>query len=806
MDNERTYAFRATNALFSDGIEFYDKADDAVHKFPPLNLSQLKQKDPDFYRSILDAYFRHVVIGNVKTNTGNLDDVLFLFAHNAVGDLTNTRVVDASMFKLKNQKDRLAIGQKRVVEIDGVETKGILQRIEGNQVTFVPIISENAATAGRNGMGSKEARRLIERQKLWDETSKSGLAFSYPREQMIRYRSGGKYDSLDEAVYNVMDKGTSWWFDLYDTASRKLEKSVVFRQYYYDEVVKHIDQLSYEEGMKLYADIYERSGGNIRKFFGESKWPGRDKATKAIESLPGRKGVQGTLTAEELDDYSRFVGITRTKELLYDASSRNNFYDALRIVAPFEAAWRDVLGQYVSLAIEDNINIYRQFHKVYRGFSEADPDRDGRGFIYRDPSTGEQMFTFPLSGTIAKLFTGVNAPLAAPLTRLSQGISFYPALGPYASFAVSQILPDVPKYDKLKELLLPFGEVSFTQAVNVVPSWLQKAAPAISGMLTNQVYMNTTYGNTYMEVLRALSVNSDRYDLSTEDGVTRLMADARQRAQILTLMRAMGQFTGPASPTTEMKIPTKRGDKFVDALLQELRQFEQDDYDSAVDRFLDLYGDELVLYTSSKSRAIAQGLEATEEFGVWERENRDLINQFPDTAYFMAPRGGGEFSFTVWQRQLQEGKREKFTDREMIDFAQNRLGSVKYRAARRMFGPNPNEKQREALSQYRAYLNEKLPGFPKRAQFEANKLANDIDQMEKLVADPRLANNSTAQLVRRYLRQRKELMMSQDLKSFQSNKALPARTALYSWGEAMARNNPEFDRVWSRFLAQEVDL
>jgi hypothetical protein len=747
-----------------------------------------------------------VVIGNVKTNTGNLDDVLFLFAHNAVGDLANTRVVDASMFKLKNPKDRLAIGQKRVVEIDGVETKGILQRIEGDQVTFVPIISENAATAGRNGMGSKEARRLIERQRLWDETSKSGLAFSYPREQMIRYRSGGKYDSLDEAVYNVMDKGTGWWFDLYDTASRKLEKSVVFRQYYYDEVVKHIDQLSYEEGMKLYADIYERSGGNIRKFFGESKWPGRDKATKAIESLPGRKGVQGTLTAEELDDYSRFVGITRTKELLYDASSRNNFQDALRIVAPFEAAWRDVLGQYVSLAIEDNINIYRQFHKVYRGFSEADPDRDGRGFIYRDPSTGEQMFTFPLSGTIAKLFTGVNAPLAAPLTRLSQGISFYPALGPYASFAVSQILPDVPKYDKLKELLLPFGEVSFTQAVNVVPSWLQKAAPAVSGMLTNQVYMNTTYGNTYMEVLRALSVNSDKYDLSTEDGVTRLMADARQRAQILTLMRAMGQFTGPASPTTEMKIPTKRGDKFVDALLQELRQFEQDDYDSAVDRFLDLYGDELVLYTSSKSRAIAQGLEATEEFGVWERENRDLINQFPDTAYFMAPRGGGEFSFTVWQRQLQEGKREKFTDREMIDFAQNRLGSVKYRAARRMFGPNPNEKQREALSQYRAYLNEKLPGFPKRAQFEANKLANDIDQMEKLVADPRLANNSTAQLVRRYLRQRKELMMSQDLKSFQSKKALPARTALYSWGEAMARSNPEFDRVWSRFLAQEVDL
>lgn len=806
MDNERTYAYRATNALFADGIEFYDRADDSVRKFPPLFLSQLKKEDPDFYRSILDAYFRHVVIANVKTNTGNLDDVLFLFAHNAVGDLANAMVVNTSDFALKGAKDRLAVGQKRTIAVDGKEVRGILQRIDGESVTFVPIISDNAATAGRNGMGSKEARRIIERAQLWNEDAQKGLAFAYPREQMIRYRSGGKYDSLDEAVYNTMDKATGWWFDLYDAASRKLEKSVVFRQFYYDEVVKHIDQLSYEEGMKLYADIYEKSGGNIRKYIGESNVPGRSKVTKAIESLPERRGVKGTLTVEELDEYSRFIGITRTKELLYDASSRNNFQDALRIVAPFESAWRDVLGRYASLAVEDNIHLYRQFHKIHRGLSEADPDRDGRGFIYRDPSTGDQMFTFPLSGSFAKLFTGINAPLAAPLSRLSQGISFYPALGPYASFAVSSILPDVPKYDQLKSLLLPFGEVSFLEAVNVTPSWLQKAAPAVAGMLTNQVYMNTTYGNTYMETLRALSVNTDKYDLSTEDGVTRLMADARMRAQILTLMRATGQFTGPASPTVEFKIPTRKGDKYVDALMQELRQFEQEDYDSAVDRFLDLYGDDLVLYVSSKSRSIAQGLEATEEFGVWERENKDLINQFPDTAYFMAPRGGGEFSFTVWQRQLQEGKRQKFTDREMIDFAQNRLGSVKYRAARRMFGPNPTERQRDSLRQYRVYLSEKLPGFPKRAQFEANKLANDIDQMEKLVRDPRLADNGTAALVRRYLQERKNYMQAQGLVSFQAKKALSARTALYQLGESLANQNPEFDRVWSRFLAQEVDL
>jgi hypothetical protein len=810
MDNERTHAFRSVDALFADGIEFYDRTKDAPFKFPPLALKELKKSDPDFYRSILDAYFRHIVIDNVKYNTGNLQDILFLFAHNAVGNLDDTRILRVDDFKLK-AKEKVRVGQRRTVEIGKEKVTGIVQKIEGDQYTFVPIVVDNAATAGKNGLGAKEARRMIERAKLYDGETKTGLAAAYPREQMITYRPGGKFDSLDARAMDAMDYLTGWFFDgFYDTASRTLEKSVVFRQYYYDEVLKHIDQLSYEEGMKLYADIYEKSGGNIRKYLGEGKGiPGitRDpKVTKAIENLPKRKGITGTLTVDELDDYSRFVSIQRTKELLYDASTRRNYQDALRIVAPFEAAWRDVLGRYASFALTDNIHMYRQFHKVYNGLSQGDPDQDGRGFIYRDPNTGEPMFTFPMSGAIAKRFAGIDSPLAAPLARLSQGISFYPALGPMASFSVSKILPDVPKYDKLKELLLPYGEVGFLDAINVTPSWLKKAYPPIEGMFTDQVRMTTIYGNTYMETLRALSVNTEKYNLETEEGVTQLMADARGVAQKLTLMRALGQFTGPAAPGVEFKVPTQKGDKFVDELMKELRTFEQEDYDSAVDRFLGLYGDEMVLYLSSKSRAVAQGLEATEEFGVWERENRDLISQYPDTAYFMAPRGGGDFSFSVWERQLQEGTREKLTDREMIDLAQNRLGAVKYRAARRTFGPNPNELQRNALRNYRDYLNAKLPGFPRRAQFEANKLQNDIDQLYKLVVDPRLKTNSTAASVREYLRARTQIMQSNQLISFQPKKAANAREQLYQLGESLSSANPEFDRIWQRFLVQEVDL
>jgi len=803
LDNPRTDTFRRLQGLFAGGLEYVDNATGVIHTFPPFSLLDLKSASPEAYTQILQTYVRHVVIDGIKYDTGNLDEVLFLFAHNAVGDLKNAQIISASEIKLK-PRQKLAIGQTHTVEIDGKEIKGIVQRVDGEAVTFVPVLQENAATGGFGGNGQKLARRLIEAQDLWNEDAGRGLARTYAREQRMSVRANTKLDSLDQAAVAGMDFLTGWWFNFYDTASRKLEKSVVFRQFYYDEVVKHINKLSYEEGMKLYADIYEKSGGNIAKYFGESKL--RNKVTKAVENLPARKGIKGTLTVEELDDYARFVGIEETKGLLYNATYRNNFWDAMRIVAPFEGAWRDVIGRYKSLLIEDNIHAYRQFHKVYRGVAEADPDQDGRGFIYQDPTTGEQMFTFPMSGTIAKLFTGINAPLAAPLTRLSQGISFFPALGPWASFSLSKILPDVPRYDQIKTLLLPYGEVSLAEAATPVPSWMQKMIPVVEGALFNRVRMNTTYGNTYMETLRALSVNTVKYDLSTEEGVTQIMADAKRLAGTLTAMRALGQFTGPASPTTQFKVPTKQGDKFINELQKELRQFESEDYDSAVDRFLKLYGDDLMLYVSSKSRAVAQGLEATYDFGVWERENQDLINQYPDTAYFMAPRGGGDFDFTVWQRQLQEGARKTLTDREMIELAQQRVGSVKYRAARRMFGPNPNQRQIESLRAYREFLNNKLPGFPKRAQFEANKLTNDIDQMYRLVEDPRLKDNKVAAMVRDYLASRRSLMRSDDLVSFQSKKATRARTQLYRYGEALAARNPEFDRVWQRFLVQEVDI
>ena len=126
----------------------------------------------------------------------------------------------------------------------------------------------------------------------------------------------------------------------------------------------------------------------------------------------------GNVTIEELDDYAKYVAVNNMKELLYDASSRSNLQDALRIIMPFAPAWKEVIGTYAGFLKKNPIGSARSFQRIYTGIANADPDNDGRGFFYNDPVTNAMTFMFPASGALAKAITGLVAPLKAPLQRL----------------------------------------------------------------------------------------------------------------------------------------------------------------------------------------------------------------------------------------------------------------------------------------------------------------------------------------------------------------------------------------------------
>jgi len=796
-------------------------------KLPPMRINEMPENELE---NLLYRYAKLAPVADAQMLTGNLPEIEFAYAfnrlllHDADGNIVAKIYRQVDELKAFGPQKPLQRGSTVLTSTDpDAPSFGVITAIVdpdtgrrlGTEIAIEPHFSAEIqpielqktkdvtvpmTAFGDNGLGTKKFRSRVQKSPTsddpnWVTGSSKGLPSKLKREQLASERN-------TETWRKTQDKATNWFFgQLYGFVTRKLDRSPVFRKYYYEEVGKYVDELSPEgakDALKAIKEAADEAGVSVEKYVGDEK---------LLKNLKKALDGNGTASLEELDDYAKYASLNKTRELLYDASNRSNLEDAMRIVAPFAPAWREIVGTYAHIFREDPLRLYRNTTRVYNGAATADPDNDGRGFFFRDPVTDVVSFMFPASGTLAKAATGLDAPLKAPLQRLSQGLQIFPAIGPFVQFVASKFIPDTPKTDKIVEILLPYGRKGGTETTTAFfPGYARKLLQALT---RDEGKMDTVYANTYVETLRALSATG-KYDLGNPDEIKLLQSDAKGKAQWLTAFRALSQFLGPTAGATEFKITTKDGDIFVGELIKQFYALQTKDYDSAVQTFLDQFGDETSLYVSSKSRSLVQGLEATEQFGDWERSNENLMKEYPDIAAYLAP-GGDDFSFAVWERQIRTGKRERLTDKEIIDLAQERIGSAKYRWAKKQIGQFPNENQRILLKRYREALHAELPGFPLVSEFTVGEFDNNILDMGKLVYDQRVADNEIAKSIKTYLQFRaaaKQVAFQRfgsDNIGKQSKRTQYLRDKLASIGEMLIMENPEFGRVWQRFLAREVE-
>jgi len=800
VDDMHEYGFKVVNARTGE-----------TARTTPINLREMSEADRiAAYRQ----YAYRISIENASILTGNLPDVQFMYAFNRIPKYVDGELVPRFEQSVRDltlaEGDEFKVGA--LVQIDDTEV-GVITKIDdgvggvvidpfdGSVVDLTDKIATvqpvEASDAFGRGEGTAAARKIIKNQPLYDAKTSTGLPQKLKREIMQgSSRDSGARSSFEQSY----DKATDWFFnEIYGTVTTKLERNPVFRQYYYEEVGKLIDRLAPAEAEKFLAQVEKKAAAlkiSPEEYLGDKK---------ILQQMRASTKTAGDVTIEELDDYAKYVALNNMKELLYDASGKTNLQDALRIIMPFAPAWKEVISTYAAFLKSNPIGTGRSFQRIYTGIANADPDNDGRGFFYHDPTTNELMFTFPGSGTLAKALTGLDATLEAPVSRLSQGIQAFPALGPMAQIAASRILSKRPDTDFLREVFLPYGTKGVS-ALNPVPNYLQKLYSAGFG---SEDDLNSIFGNTYIETLRALSASGD-YDLDSRDEVKQLEKDAEYKARILTAFRAVSQFAGPTAGTTEFKVRTDMGDMFVSSLVKEFYDMQADPkigYDKALPLFLQTYGDEMALYVSSKSRSLAVGLEATAEFGKWENENKGLIEDFPEVARYFAP-AGSDFSFAVYDRQLKEGLRVKLTDDQLIELAQQRIGSAKFRQARQQIGPYPSAAAKETLKKYRSFLASKYPGFPEFAEFQVGKYYNDVNDLKKIVFDPRIADTSTGKAVREYLLAREQAIAasgSTEQGFRQAKSAARLRDGLVALGVSLSEQEPNFARIFDRLLASEVE-
>jgi hypothetical protein len=703
----------------------------------------------------------------------------------------------------------------------------------------------------------------IEYDKEWNEAVQRLIDSGADLKEFYKYRAeiadvvreGGK-SAQTRRVLAGWDKATDHFFSsLYPKRSAYLMQSPAFRQYYYKQIGNLIDEvdarglqdirLALEKAAKKdgLSSLSGKAGEKwLRKYIGDTatgKFLGdigvsEQTLTRRIIDKINSGQATGKLSLAEIDSYAKGFALDETKRLFYNAAEKSNFADILRVVAPFGSAWAEVTSSWAKIAMS-NPETVKRVGLTVQGLRNADPDNDGKGFFWKDPVSGEWSFHYPFSdqiGPLVSYFGGIGAlgglavggvkgavagglggasvggvlqgamptpgvNLTAPAKTLTMGLNVVPGVGPMVQIAASKLLGKLPEADGVRKLLAPYGEPDLT----VVPSWAQKLIAA-----TQDPEQNRLMGDMTIEVMQVLQATG-KYDLTDPAEKERLLADATGRARMLLMLRSLGQAVGPTRPDIEFKVPTNEGDMYAKELARAFRDMQKQNYDTAIPRFMQTFGEDAFLYVAGKSKATAGGLDASTEFGNFERTNGSVFTRYKDVAGYFAPVGTN-FDYQVYLRQLNTGSRQKLKPSELIEEAQALVGKSLYKSAVRLAGPNPTGDQQDYLRMLRATIGSMYPGYLTQP-VDINKQPSLMLQAEQAAQDSLLDGNPVAEGARLYFQIRQQALNEANQRGVSSlggKKVADLRGWLRGAAEQIIARYPEFERLYDRLLFNEIDI
>lgn len=589
---------------------------------------------------------------------------------------------------------------------------------------------------------------------------------------------------------------------LYTKPIAVLERSPAFKSLYYEWVDKLAVSLDEASLNQIIDDIAERTN-DPENFLTPGLW------TKLQDLKANPDKLYGTLTAKEVSSYASGSALDEYQKMVYNAVDRRNATDVMRLISPFAQQQAEFLGRMARFATVPvkggelgylpNAKTLRKMQLVVEGGRDTDPDGDGRGFFFKDAQNGQWSFSFPLTGNLTKMLTGVDAQLAAPVKGVFLGLDVKPGLGPMATVAASMLLKDTPSLDFVRSVLLPYGEKQLGLGA-FTPSYMQKIYDGITGQTNGRFF-----ANTYAETMQALA-STGKYDLSNPNDRDRLLEESRDKARILTVLRGVTQFTGPASGDYDVTVETAQGDIHTSGLAAALQSLRNQNYDTANLRFIEIFGEDAFAYLSGKTVSEAGGLEASEQFGDFERNNDSLFRQYKEVAGYFGPIGT-DFDFEVYTRQLRTGKRRRLTPEELLAASQKSIGLAYYKDMKEYLGDNLDSQSRAYLSDYKKKISAKYPGFA-QMQYDPTETPRNIESLFQAAQREDLNDNGVAKAVRYYQNIRNNALAeanSRGFKTLKSAELADLHEYLSSYAESLIEQYPEFARVYDRLLSQEID-
>jgi hypothetical protein len=644
------------------------------------------------------------------------------------------------------------------------------------------------------------------KQFLSDRVDKAPPVLPYP-DPNLSADDRGVWDKMLNTVFYTLGGGVT----------NKLARAPAWRQFYLKRV-QHLKTFVDEDTARqvdnmLLGDLKFKKSDLRRKAPVPEGWVDRAPNTKAA-----------SLSIQEIDQIAKGYALEETKRLLYDVTTKHNASDALRNVFPFAEAWAEIITVWSRIMFENP----RVFRRAQQGVEAA---RES-GFFYTD-ANGEEVFAYPGSEFITRALLGTGEDTEVKFTGSVAGINlalgqYIPGFGPVAQVPVSMLVPNMPQFDTIRNLVTPFGEEGIRTPGDLLdlglPAWFEKLMVAIG---TGSSEYQRLHHNTVMDVFRILAAENPE-KMNSSAAAWDLMEEASQKASFLSFVRAGAGFILPTGPSIEYDVRDTDGKVWqTQALISEYyRLLRAADFDQeiALTEFIQRFGfgqnylDGLgvaTLFTTPKTISV-QERSVTETGHGWRRTNGDLFeaDAFPNTAaYGMQDLEWDDFNYEAYKDSLATGARAALTPEQWLQRRNELLGNLAYDKAKEAVVGRTDRKARLWLRDVRLNLASEYTGFdadiagiPRRADTETL-----VRELERWAAEPRLGGSNAGQGLAVYLELRK-MAENEAFRRGLMPDSWQSATSMRVWrdwlreaSEAIMAVYPEFGQLWFDVFRRELN-
>lgn len=495
---------------------------------------------------------------------------------------------------------------------------------------------------------------------------------------------------------------------------------------------------------------------------------------------------------DQIDTVAKAVALQGVEDLLYDLSKNNKFFYNMRAIFPFGQAYKEIITTWAKL-IAENPEVIRKGQNVVNAARRENPFSpvEGEGFLAQDDVTGEEVFYYPFSGElVSNLALGEDrkADIRLPgyASSLNLALNVIPGVGPMVAIPFSAFLGGNPTFDNFKKVVFPYGLPDVQNAGDFirsagVPAWMRNAWRAIRGFQQDGTDAPTdeikrVQINSQIDVYRLLKANGE--DDSTPEKQAELMQRAKTTSAWLTMVKAFSQFIGPTGLNARYEIhdPKNNGTVWaMQSLSDYYRQildtpptiegtnqleFAPGDNYGATKHFIERFGFNPLDIVQPKSIVI-EPRPVDEKGAEFERDNPDLFKEYPFTAQFAIPKGGGgPFNYEAYINTIVNETREPLSADEWLAKRNQSLGEFFMENQRiqsleifNINDPQQNRKRNRYLALQQINAREMFPGYdqaivglPATVNVELQ-----VEELGKWANEPKLSNTRVGQDIKRIL-------------------------------------------------------